>query len=441
MATPKQSRSLIVISNSDCNNLSIHRQPKHEVFMGNLNHEMSTRTLINSMQQLFISANVRVPDFRFTIFQRKSKKNPPQKYAFVTLANKTEEELVYQFDNKEDLNFVNEGMKLQVKKRFNFRPKISKNIKMLFNGTGNKLKRSQSAPGIPSDDDSQENVNNNTVYRKEMYIGQFLPVEDRVTEYKRGSGKYMKNMLINHIRKYICAFLNSKGGRLMIGVDDNCKVYGVSCNRKQEDQARCLIDNTIKNFQPHVAPHLYVIDFIPVKISPYDDIELDSIDPLLKVVEVSVKRPNIINSLYLNDHNEIFIRRDGSVEGPLKTAQIVEWCRLIFASTYGNKNNLDGIDEDIILAKESFTNSLNIDRLEVNIMNALSKLEDQIKTQNDVFNRRERILMKEIERSRNEPLSPKISVNKPSATGTLWTISVIVGFSIFILYNAWKILT
>ena len=123
----------------------------------------------------------------------------------------------------------------------------------------------------------------------------------------------------------------------MIGVNDNCRVYGITCDRKKEDQVRCLIDNTIRNFQPHVSPHLYVIDFIPVKLTENEKV-LDSIDPLLKVLEVSVyEPPNNPNSLYENDKGQVFVRRDGSVEGPLKTSQIVEWCRSKFTSN-GNAN-------------------------------------------------------------------------------------------------------
>ena len=79
----------------------------------------------------------------------------------------------------------------------------------------------------------------------------------------------------------------------MIGVDDTCKVCGISCTRQQEDLARCQIDNAIKQFQPHVLPNMYMVEFIPVKLSPHDQIELDSTDSLLKVLEVSVNKQRI----------------------------------------------------------------------------------------------------------------------------------------------------
>lgn len=129
------------------------------------------------------------------------------------------------------------------------------------------------------------------------------------------------------------------GGRLMIGVDNECRVCGISCTRKQEDIARCQIDNTIKHFQPHVLPNMYMIDFIPVKLSPQDNIELESVDPLLKVLEVSVNKQKLVNCLYETDKEKIYIRRDGSVEGPLKTSQIVEWCRVNFTKIISPDSN------------------------------------------------------------------------------------------------------
>lgn len=47
--------------------------------------------------------------------------------------------------------------------------------------------------------------------------------ESRVVEYKAGGGKYTTNILPAHINKYGSAFLNSSGGTLCIGVNDDGK--------------------------------------------------------------------------------------------------------------------------------------------------------------------------------------------------------------------------
>ena len=144
----------------------------------------------------------------------------------------------------------------------------------------------------------------------------------------------------------------------MIGVDDTCKVFGVSCTRKQEDVARCQIDNTIKQFQPHVSPHMYMVEFIPVRLMQNDTIEFDCIDPLLKVLEVSVVRQNIMTTLYATDKDSVFVRRDGSVEGPLRIFQIVEWFRTNFASQINN-SNIKNLNNQSECSNQQNTSSIN----------------------------------------------------------------------------------
>lgn len=197
----------------------------------------------------------------------------------------------------------------------------------------------------------------------------------------------------------------------MIGVNDNCKVYGINCTRKQEDIARCQIDNTIKQFQPHVLPHLYLIDFIPVKLMASDNLT-DSIDPLLKVLEVSVNRPNVTNSLYQNDRGEIYVRRDGSIEGPLKATQIVEWCRVNFTSNHVNfsGDNYDNFDsknaitsEDVILAKESYSNNLNLmklEELEETINENHRRIEVKLQEMQEAYEKKEREMETELLKSK-----------------------------------------
>lgn len=210
--SPKRSKSLIVISE--------HKDgptiPKYEIFLGNLKYDCSTRFIICTIQQLFLNINIKVPDFRFTVFQRYSKKNP-RKYAFVVLSNKNEENQAYRLEGLKNLDILVDGLPLQVRKRRSVRSKKNKRIKVSFDGNKTLLKRSRSAPMLCTCDDGyyDDEVMNREMtvsqYKKELYRGQHLPGEDRVTEYKRGSGNYLKNMLVPHIRKYICAFLNSEG--------------------------------------------------------------------------------------------------------------------------------------------------------------------------------------------------------------------------------------
>lgn len=197
---------------------------QHEVFIGNLKHDLSDLILVQKIRNLFENkAGILIPGFRLTILQRNSKKYP-RKYAFLALTGAEDEEKAYKLSGMKNLDFVTEGCMLHVTKRMSTRHKNTKWNKITFNGRKCFLvNRSRSDSDIlPSSpltnnrgkyygtDEGNTNHRGSTT-RREFYYGQRLPTEDRVTEYKRGSGNYMKSSMIHHIRKYVCAFLNSEG--------------------------------------------------------------------------------------------------------------------------------------------------------------------------------------------------------------------------------------
>ena len=205
-----------------------HRNPssnhQHEVFIGNLRHDLSDLVLIQKIQNLFDNkAGILIPGFRLTIVQRNSKKHP-RKYAFLALSGTEDEENAYKLSGLKNLDFVVEGLSLNVTKRISTRHKNTKWNKITFNGRKCLLmNRSRSDSYIlqtSSNDRNKSYVTENIKYnsrkvsssmRRAFFYGQRLPTEDRVTEYKRGSGNYMKATMIHHVRKYVCAFLNSEG--------------------------------------------------------------------------------------------------------------------------------------------------------------------------------------------------------------------------------------
>jgi len=246
MITPKVSKSLIVISSSsdifdddqvkksndytnplndgdqlveNCSHTHVVHSstliPPQEVFIGNLKPDIPDRTLVRKLQELFTrEINLVVPDFRFTIFHRDSKKHP-RKYGFIVLANAEDEERAFSLDDTSDLDFVIGGLKLNVRRRLSVRNKVTKWNKLTFNGRKCLVNRSRSDTFLqPLRKTTTLTINSKiseTTHKRELQYGQHLPTEDRVTEYKRGSGNYMKSMLISHVRKYVCAFLNSEG--------------------------------------------------------------------------------------------------------------------------------------------------------------------------------------------------------------------------------------
>ena len=50
------------------------------------------------------------------------------------------------------------------------------------------------------------------------------------------------------ITKYICAFLNVRGGILYLGINDQGIVKGIYLNRKKRDEFQLEIDQNLKKF-------------------------------------------------------------------------------------------------------------------------------------------------------------------------------------------------
>ncbi|XP_045332809.1 schlafen-like protein 1 isoform X2 [Leopardus geoffroyi] len=158
--------------------------------------------------------------------------------------------------------------------------------------------------------------------QERLFQGAFLGSETRSVEFKRGGGEYLSLAFKHHLRRYACAFLNGEGGSLFVGVEDSGLVRGVPCSHRDEDRVRLLVDSILQGFQPQVFPDAYTLSFIPVVST------IASPTPL-KVIRLSVRAPRAQAEpqLYETDQGEVFLRRDGSIQGPLSVHAIQEWCK------------------------------------------------------------------------------------------------------------------
>lgn len=100
--------------------------------------------------------------------------------------------------------------------------------------------------------------------QEQLFQGAFLGSETRNMEFKRGSGEYLSLAFKHHVRRYVCAFLNSEGGSLLVGVEDSGLVQGIHCSHRDEDRTRLLVDSILQGFKPQVFPDAYTLTFIPV---------------------------------------------------------------------------------------------------------------------------------------------------------------------------------
>ncbi|EHA99307.1 Schlafen-like protein 1 [Heterocephalus glaber] len=121
---------------------------------------------------------------------------------------------------------------------------------------------SQSQPrGVCSD---SAIVHQEILGQEQLFQGAFLGSETRNTEFKRGSGEYLNMAFKHHVQRYVCAFLNSEGGSLLVGVKDSGLVQGICCSHHDKDRAHLLVDSILQGFKPQVFPDAHTLTFIPI---------------------------------------------------------------------------------------------------------------------------------------------------------------------------------
>jgi hypothetical protein len=99
--------------------------------------------------------------------------------------------------------------------------------------------------------------------------------------------------------KYVPAFLNSGGGRLMFGVEDDGKIVGVPLDRAQRDAVRLSVDALV--VEPDCT-HLLELVFSPVIGAAVERF----------IVELCIA-PGEPNILYCTRAGEHFVRKNSAV--------------------------------------------------------------------------------------------------------------------------------
>lgn len=137
-------------------------------------------------------------------------------------------------------------------------------------------------------------------------------------------GSYMAKNFSSHFLKYGCAFLNSGGGSLLIGVQDNGVVSGLIFNHEKEDRTRLQVDKMLKHFEPPLLPHNYILRFLPV-ITPGNQQHCLKVLCFTFQVSPAIDEP----TLYRVGQDHVYVRRNGSVQGPMGASFILEWSRQV----------------------------------------------------------------------------------------------------------------
>ncbi|XP_072836154.1 schlafen-like protein 1 [Pogona vitticeps] len=284
------------------------------LYIGNLNPKYSSDVLCSMLKDIFGMANVTLQRHNIEVIRKRR-----QAHAFVQLATETSLECSDSVGSSSESPLgdqqVHEKSRKWLQKETQTHP-IRKSAQYSCRLVDQPVR-------FLSGTCSDSAILQKDIIKKEcLFHGAFLGSETRNVEFKRGGGDYLTVTLKHHVRKYMCAFLNSEGGSLFVGVDDNGLVCGIRCDHKDEDRVRLLIDSLLKGFKPQVFPAAYTLSFIPV-------IKAEDTGIFLKVIRLSVHPSKQYGEplLYETDQGEIYLRRDGSIQGPLTGSAIQEWCR------------------------------------------------------------------------------------------------------------------
>ena len=119
--------------------------------------------------------------------------------------------------------------------------------------------------------------NNNNIEKKEPIIE--VPLEKRTFFYKDEIINEKRNQVIEFkkcsfplnqdnrdgIKRHLCSFLNTKGGRLYIGINENNIVEGIDLEYKKRDIIRNDLINITFDFYPKCRVDKIFVYFIPIK--------------------------------------------------------------------------------------------------------------------------------------------------------------------------------
>ena len=145
-------------------------------------------------------------------------------------------------------------------------------------------------------------------------------------------------ILTKTLAKAICSFLNQKGGRIYIGVQDEQKmVCGLTLTAKDRDNLkREICDTLLNNFYPNISHE----DFVKVEFIPVYDVKSKKAIPGRVVVKIIVKQGDG-DQLYSVTQSALkcFIRKDGFCKN-LDAAQIIS----VLRRRWGNNGGGERID-------------------------------------------------------------------------------------------------
>ncbi|GFO41382.1 schlafen-like protein 1 [Plakobranchus ocellatus] len=141
------------------------------------------------------------------------------------------------------------------------------------------------------------------------HLHQLIGAETRHAEFKRGGIVREQCLFRSVVGKYMCGFLNSEGGTLYFGVNDDGKVLGIRMDEAMKETLKDDVDFAVCSLlAPSVNPSEYLVNFARV-MEPSGQLSND-----LMVMEVCVK-PRLPRRRHrFSCDGVVYLRRDGSLQ-------------------------------------------------------------------------------------------------------------------------------
>jgi len=224
--------------------------------------------------------------------------------------------------------------------------------------------------------DNNVNHENDPKYRKYFFLQEKINyLEDKNVEYKEYLIPYVdlfkKKSQANNkiyslnfkdedkitiIQKTICAFLNTDGGRIYFGINDNGIVTGVKLNFMEKDKFKNYFRDITRNFWPQCHMDKLSVYYVPVKKKDNSQFIKDLYVVKLRILK---GKPDFLYSIYFRPYDS-FIRADNQVLR-LKCENILE--EIIKRSRLKKTENW--IDEEVEIEPEIPKNDKEIAAIEI----------------------------------------------------------------------------
>ena len=138
-------------------------------------------------------------------------------------------------------------------------------------------------------------------------------IEDHYHEFK------CLKLHLDTVTKYICGFLNSKGGILYFGINNDGVVKGTDVKDFEIQSFKKKLYDGLKKFVPPIGEEEVKVNFVPVyKVN--NKTLVTSIMQNSYVVEIMINKPTK-SDLFFTNYRECFVKRSASIN-QLKTKEI-----------------------------------------------------------------------------------------------------------------------